>query len=113
MSCKKLITCENIDLLQQIIDETNDSPMSFELEHLSSFFSFCLRMINWSELDQEAVYHRLLHDINYYENGYLHLEKKYSYEAVNKIFIQVKSVIDKDAMIMTLDYILSTYNEQT
>jgi len=73
-------------------------------------------MNNWNDSDQKECYERLLSDIDYYENGYRLLEEKYetySYEAVHEIFSQITSILDKDGLIIMLNYTKSIYDYNT
>lgn len=116
MECKKLISCENLDFLQRIIDSTNSYGVGFELKDLYSFFLFSMKIVSLSDNDQRIIYESLLENIKYYEDNYKNLEKKYekfTFEAIQKIFNEIFYHTDKDSFIELLENIKTEYEKNT
>jgi hypothetical protein len=116
MECKKLISCENLEFLQRIIDSTNSYGIGFELKDLYSFFLFSMKIVSLSDHDQQIIYESLLENIKYYEDNHKKLEKKYekfTFEAIQKIFNEIFYHTDKDSFIELLENIKTEYEKNT
>jgi hypothetical protein len=116
MECKKLISCENLEFLQKIIDSTNSYGVGFELKDLYSFFLFSMEIVSLSNHDQHIIYESLLEDIKYYENNHKKLEKEYekfTFKAIQRIFNEIFYHTNKESFIGLLYDIKTEYENNT